>query len=430
MKQNKLFVIGIGGIMTSGIARLYQARGWTVVGSDATQSALTDELAREGMTIHIGQKPENITDDIDLVVYTVAVTAGSAGDVELKKARRLGIKCMSLDEVVSGLTREYFTISIAGVHGKSTTTAMTARILMDANFDPTVLIGTKMPELNGRNILLGESKYLVLEADDYARKFTTYKSDIAVINNIEAEHLDYYGDETAVVQAFADFINGLADNGRLIVNGQDAKTMALVRTIQLKPTQTLEIFNERSLNKHDLQVVGDFNQSNAEASACVARALGVDEARIKKSLHDFLGTWRRQEKLADGIYSDYAHHPTEIAAVIAGFAEAYPDKKLIVVFQPHQADRTKRLFEDFLHAFDRADRVIILPIFTVKGRDGDIAISSEQLVEAMNESKVSYQADFDQAFEVVKKAVDSGEAIGLFIGAGTIDGMLRVKLQA
>ncbi len=430
MKQSKLFVVGISGIMTSGIARLYQARGWTVAGSDVTQSVLTDELAREGMTIHIGQKPENITDDIDLVVYTAAVTVGSAGDVELKKARKLGIKCMSLGEVVSGLTRDYFTISIAGVHGKSTTTAMTARILMDAGLDPTVLIGTKMPELNGRNILLGESKYLVLEADDYARKFTTYKSDIAVINNIEAEHLDYYGDETAVVQAFADFISGLADNGRLIVNGQDAKTMALVRTIQLKPTQTLEIFNERSLTKHDLQVVGDFNQSNAEASACVARALGVDEARIKKSLHGFLGTWRRQEKLTEGIYSDYAHHPTEIAAVIAGFAEAYPGKKLIVVFQPHQADRTKRLFEDFLHAFDRADQVIILPIFTVKGRDGDIDISSEQLVAAINESKVSYQADFDQAFEVVKKVVDSGEAIGLFIGAGTIDGMLRAKLQA
>ena len=429
MKTQKLYVIAIGGIMTSGIARLYHSKGWEVAGSDAAQSSVTDELAAEGITVHIGQKAENIADDIDLVVYSVAVTPGSDGYAELEAAKGFGITCKSLDEVVSDLTREYFTISLAGVHGKSTTTAMTAKILIDANMDPTVLVGTKMPELNGRNVLVGESKYLVLEADDYARKFTSYKSDIAVINNIEAEHLDFYGDEAAVVQAFADFVSGLADDGVLIANGQDEKTMQLVRSLQLKPTQKLHIFNEQELAKHDLQVFGDFNMSNAEAAAAVARELGLTTEQIEKSLHSFAGTWRRQEKLADNIYTDYAHHPTEIAAAISGFKNAFADKRLIVVFQPHQADRTKRLFEDFLHAFDMADETILLPIYIVKGRDEGIEVSSEQLVDAMNSPKVHYEADFANAFARAKSAVDAGEAVALFMGAGTIDGMLRGALK-
>jgi len=428
MEKKKLFVIGIGGIMTSGIARLYLSKGWDVVGSDAAASSVTSDLQAEGIDIVIGQEAKNISEDIDLVVYTVAVTPGSDGDSELQAAKQLGISCKSLDEVVSDMTREYFTISLAGVHGKSTTTAMTAKILIEAGFDPTVLVGTKMPELNGRNVLVGESKYLVLEADDYARKFTTYSSDIAVINNIEAEHLDYYGDEAAVIQAFADFVAGLADDGVLIVNGQDQKTVDLVRSITLKPTQKLHVFNESELAKHDLQVFGEFNQSNAEAAASVARELGISTEQIEKSLNRFAGTWRRQEKLADNIYSDYAHHPTEISAAINGFKNAFADKKLLVVFQPHQADRTKRLFEDFLHAFDSADQVIMLPIFLAKGRDSGIDVSSEQLVDAINEPKVTYQAEFDAAYEIAIQAVDAGDTVALFMGAGDMDPKLRTKL--
>lgn len=353
--QNKVHLIGIGGIGISALARYFLSEGWQVSGSDLSPSETTKELKNEGMSVLIGHHATNIKQGTDLVVYNQAIPSDNP---ELVKARSLGIPCKTYPEVVGELTKKYKTIAIAGAHGKSTTTALVSLILIKAGLDPTVIIGTKLKEFGGKNFRKGKGDWLVIEADEWKASFLNYFPTLAVITNIDKEHLDFYKNFSNVKKTFEKF----------------KKQCETIVTASKNPKLLSKI-------KKVLWLPGQHNLSNALSAYAIAKKLKIPEAIILKALSKYRGAWRRMEyrgimKLnpkpqipGPRVYDDYAHHPTEIRATLAGFREKWPKNVIICVFQPHQVQRLKLLFNDFKTAFKDADKTVILPTYEVAGRE-------------------------------------------------------------
>jgi UDP-N-acetylmuramate--alanine ligase len=346
----KVYFIGIGGIGMSAVARMLALRSFSegglveVLGSDRSESLVTDELEKLGVKVFYKQEAENITPDIDLVIYTIAMTDDSP---ELVKARELGIACKTYPEMLGLISADKYTIAIAGTHGKTTTTAMIAEMMIAAGLDPTVIVGSLLK--SGTNFIAGKSKYFVVEACEYRRSFLNLHPTLAVVTNIDADHLDYYKDLDDIKSAFSQF---LSQSENKIVDYQKYLAKA-----------------------PELLVPGEHNRQNAAVALAVADFLQIDEEVAKKALSKFSGTWRRFEykgETKEGalIYDDYAHHPTEIKASILGAREFMKKQglagKLIIAFQPHLYSRTKLLKDDFAEALAGADQVILLPIYAAR----------------------------------------------------------------
>jgi len=378
----RIHFIGIGGIGISALARYFFSQGWSVSGSDLVRSSITDELLKEGIRIFIGHSRSLIRANrrISRVIYNQAITDSNS---ELKVARQLGIPCQSYPEAVGLLTQRYKTIAVAGAHGKSTTTALISLILIEAKLDPTVIIGTKLREFHNRNFRLGKGEWLVLEADEWKGSFWHYSPTIAVITNIDKEHLDFYKTFANVKKSFVRFINNIKPAGTLVINQSHANVLKnvsmRVTTFSLRDSAAAKI-------KKVLQVSGEHNVLNALAAYRVGRILDIPEKTILKALGRYQGAWRRMEyrgqlktksskalpagrQVKAAVYDDYAHHPTEIKATLAGMRQKWPKNRLICVFQAHQVERLNLLFSDFKRAFKDADEVVILPTYEVAGRE-------------------------------------------------------------
>lgn len=415
--------IGIGGIGTSALAQWYLASGCMVSGTDAVASEITDLLASKGIAVSIGDTAQSIQ-GAELVIHSAAVKEDNPA---LAAAKKAGIKTLLYGQALGEVSKQYKTIAISGAHGKSTTTAMLAGILIDAGLDPTVIVGTKMKSLDGNNFRSGKGEYLVIEADDFNRHFLDLHQFISVVTNIDAEHLDIYKDLTGVKQAFAQFITNTADNGYVVANGQDDNTVdVLQQIIDLKPE--LHLYNEHEITLHQLKLPGEHNQSNAEAAATVSRLLEINNEKIEESLSSFAGVWRRLEELQEGVFSDYAHHPTEIRATLKAFKEANPGKKLICVFEPHQRKRLVQLFDQFVDCFDDADKVLLLPVYVVRGRDDATGVDSADLANKIGRASVRFVPDFEQAFDYVKPLINNDNIV-VFMGAGSVDQQARDKIE-
>lgn len=417
-----IHIIGVGGIGTSALAQYYLKKGLIVSGSDAARSEVTDSLKAKGIRVIIGHLAENVR-GADLVIHSAAVKEGNE---EFDAAKLAQIPTKLYAEAMGEITKNYTTIAVSGSHGKSTTTAMIAKILIDAGLDPTVIVGTKMHELGGNNFRMGEGELLVLEADDYNRHFHNYHPTIAVVTNVDAEHLDIYKNLSGVKEAFVKFLQGTKQGGTIIANGADKNTVEVIKKTDLLKHQVI-LYNETDLARHDLGVPGEHNESNAEAAFWVAKTVGVDEQQIKKSLGAFRGSWRRLEEIKEGVYTDYAHHPTEIKATLRALKQANPDKQLICVFQPHQRDRLNKLFDEFKEAFVDADELYIIPLYVARGRDMESGRDSAGLAKFIARPKAQYKASFESAFEVAKPRLND-QNIVVFMGAGSIDEMLRSSL--
>ncbi len=425
----KIHFIGIGGIGVSAIAQYYLAKGREISGSDLASSEITKLLKKKGIKIIIGQKAKNITKDIDLVIYSPAIQPDNP---ELKQAKKFGIKCLSYPEALGELTKKHFTIAVSGTHGKSTTTAMLALILIKAGLNPTVIVGTKLKEFNNSNFRMGESRYLVIEACEHEESFLNYWPKIIVISNIEKDHLDYYKNLNNVMKAFSKFIGHLPKKGVLIVNKDDENIQNLIINNQLSVIN-YQLSNSKDTEKLKkfLKVPGEYNIYNALAALAEARVLKVPDKVSYQALSKFRGTWRRFEiKKAiisnhlSFIISDYAHHPTEIKAALSGAKDKFPNSKIWCVFQPHQYQRTFYLFNDFTKAFDDADEIILTKIYDVAGRGDDkIAkkVSGKKLAKAIEKrgKKVHYIDDFKKIPQFLRKKVKSNDVV-LIMGAGDI----------
>lgn len=325
--------IGIGGIGLSAIARYCKNMGAHVTGSDSGHSKITEDLQKEGVIVYQRHDAKNLSDDVTLVIYTIAVTDTN---VELKTARERGIVCMTYPEALGLLTQEYTTIAVCGTHGKTTTTAMIASMLTACGKNPTVIVGSLLSS-SGSNFVQGDSEYLVVEACEYKRSFLNLHPTHVVVTNIDEDHLDYYKDIKDIESAFQSFSDLIPSSG-LLVSHSDVSLHTVSKKI-----------NADDINKDEIElsVLGDHNKRNAQLALTLAKELGLDEVEARKGLLSFTGTWRRLEYKGTQkgaiLYDDYGHHPTEIQATLQALREKYKQGKfkLIVVFQPHLFSRTK-----------------------------------------------------------------------------------------
>jgi UDP-N-acetylmuramate--alanine ligase len=431
----KVYFIGIGGIGVSALAQYYFAKGHEVSGSDLVASEITDFLKNQGIKINIGQKSENIKQDIDLAVYSPAVKIDNP---EYKKVKKLGIKIQSYPEALGELTKNHFTIAVSGSHGKSTTTAMIALVLIKAGLDPTVIVGTKVKEFSGQgglasdegnNFRDGKSKVLVIEACEYDSSFLYYLPKIAVVTNVDKEHLDYFKTFANVKKAFLKFIMRLPADGFLVFNIDNEFIPRFEQPKFKTAGYSLEQPEAKKIKK-SLKVPGSHNVSNALAALQVARILEIPDEIIFGALSEFKGTWRRFETKnvsVNGkkiiIISDYAHHPNEILATIKAAREKYPKKFITCVFQPHQYQRTHYLFNDFVKVFQLAiiDEFIITDIYDVAGRETKTikkSVSAKKLVKKINKDSVKYFSLCDIE-EYIKKSIKNIDVL-IIMGAGDI----------
>jgi len=422
----KIHLIGIGGIGVSALAQYYLAKGHEVSGSDLVASEITDFLIEKGIKVSIGNFAKNVENDFSLVVHSPAVKADNP---EYKRAKELGIKTQSYPEALGELTKEYYTIAVAGAHGKSTTTAMIALVLTKAGLDPTVIVGTKLKEFGGSNFRLGKGKFLVIEACEYDSSFLNYLPKITVITNVDKEHLDYFKTFANVKKAFKDFIMQLPKDGFLVFNKDDKYTPKInkpkFKTIEFSVKQ-----KEAKKIKSILKVPGLHNVSNASAALRVAQVLAIPDEIAYKALSEFNGTWRRfeiKEGIVGGkkitVVSDYAHHPNEILATLKAAREKYSKNKIWCVFQPHQHQRTYYLFNDFVKTFRKVpiDKIIITDIYDVAGRETKVIngeVSSEKLVNKINRDNVEYIPLCDIK-ERLEENMNSGDVL-IIMGAGDI----------
>ncbi|MDP3015127.1 MAG: UDP-N-acetylmuramate--L-alanine ligase [bacterium] len=439
IKLKTVHFIGIGGIGTSALARWFLRHGWKVSGSDSNASSITDALKKEGVKIFIGHHAKNISQKTKLVIHSAAI---SAENPEFEQAGFLKIPIKSYAEFIGDLTKLYKTLAVSGSHGKSTTTALLSLVLIKAGFDPTVIVGTKLKEFGDSNFRNGKSEYLVLEADEYQKSFLRYSPAAAIITNIDREHLDIYKNLNEIKKVFLKFINNIQFGGILVVNKDDKNLFSLKNKIQkIAEKNKLKIYwysifprdikiasgyrprndgknviasqRRSNLNKSMLsrrmsailKIPGEHNLSNSLAAYTLAKVLGIKEKDIFNAVGGYRGAWRRMElrgylnlkpktkNLKPIIYDDYAHHPTEIKATLAGIAQKWPKTAIICVFQPHQAQRLSALFKEFVGAFDNADVLILLDIFKVKGRDNvSHNINSKKLAEAVEKHATQLKA--------------------------------------
>jgi UDP-N-acetylmuramate--alanine ligase len=396
MAKEHVYFIGIGGIGMSALARYFKLQGYRVSGSDGTASQITKSLKKDSITVKIGHSKDNVPSNAAFVIYNRAIPVDNP---ELLAASKLQLPILPYAAVLGKLTEQYLTIAITGSHGKSTTTALAGLALTAGGLDPTVLVGTNLKEFGDKNIRCGRSPYLVLEADDFGAAFLDYSPFISIITNVDREHMDFYKTFARVKAAFLKFMARTREGGALILNRDDAvlysmraKITTIARAKNLRviwystkhfssgsaATASAVTAGAVSKIRSAMKIPGEHNVSNASAVYELARLLNINEKKIISALGSYHGSWRRMEyrgelKIARlviiSIYDDYAHHPTEIRATLDAFRKKYPHSPLVCVFQPHQAKRLKVLFREFVESFVDADILVLVPAYTVVGRD-------------------------------------------------------------
>jgi len=441
--------VGIGGIGMSGIAEVLLNLGYRVSGSDLRSTPITESLALHGAGIFLTHAASNVA-GAHVVVTSSAVQPENP---EILEAIRAKIPVIPRAEMLAELARLKYSIAIAGTHGKTTTTSMIAAILDRAGFDPTVVVGGLLNTI-GSNARLGKGDYFVLEADESDRSFLLLTPAIAVVTNIEADHLDHYKDLDDIQSAFLSFINKVPFYGAAVLCLDDPAVQSLIPGIKrrfvtfgaaaqadvcifdcvtenLGSSFTLR-YNGGSTQKFRLQVPGYHNVLNAAAAFAAARDMGVDPSVIAAALQEFQGVARRfQIKRRDNItvVDDYAHHPTEIRATLAA-AKSGNFRRVFAVFQPHRYTRVMHLFDDFARAFNLADAALILDIYPA-GETPIEGITTPALIEkirSFGHRNVLYAPDYETVESYISENVRTGDAV-VVMGAGSVTKLSDVLTQ-
>ena len=375
-----IYMLGIGGIGMSALARYYHSHGYTVAGYDRTPSPLTRQLEDEGMAVHYEDNPALLPTDIDFVVYTPAVPKDLK---EFEALKQSNIKIMKRSEALGLVSEHHFTLAIAGTHGKTTTTAMVAHILHTCGKDTTAFIGGIANNFNS-NLLLGEGddSIMVVEADEFDRSFLHLRPNISIINSIDADHLDIYGDRQHLVQSFNDFA-GLTEGKVIVKEGLAIHTDRGIRfgfggscdycaeIIKTEKGVTdFIIFGEGRKTEVKLPMAGSHNVMNATAAFIAARQVGLEPNAIAEALATFKGVKRRFDIRVNNekhcYIDDYAHHPEEIRSCLTAVKASFPERRLTLVFQPHLFSRTRDFMDEFASVLALADRLILLDIYPAR----------------------------------------------------------------
>jgi len=435
-------MVGIGGTGMSSAARLLLAGGCKLSGSDSTASGVTAEMARIGAMVSIGHSRENIPDGCDLVVTTAAARPDNPEVVEAKKRNLHIIKYARL---VGLMMRDRMGIGVAGTHGKTTTSSMLAEVLRFASLKPSYIIGGKIVG-HRQYDCAGSGQFFVAEACEYDRSFLSLCPTYSIITNVEPDHLDYYGSKEALYEAFKQYLLMMPSHGMALIGGDSAAAVEAARAARCRimtyglgehcdwrvrihqstnGISSFELAGPQTINI-EISLPGEHNIINAAGVAALAASLGVKRDVIAAGLAGFQGVERRFQMLTPGmsisVIDDYAHHPTEIAAVLRGARNWFPGRRLWVVFQAHQHSRTRAFFEDFAQSLTLADRVTIAKIFSVRETEydrmsvngGDIA---GRLYQLSTESE--YLPDFRSIEYLLDSESSKGDVI-IIMGAGDI----------
>lgn len=462
-KIKKVHLVGVGGIMMSAMARYFLAQNVSVSGSDREESQIVKDLRKEGVKFLAGHKVSNVKKDVDLVIYTRAL---SKYNPELEAAKKLNLKTATVYKVLGELSKDKSTIAVAGIHGKSTTTTMIGLISEAAGFKPSVFVGTQVKEWKS-NFRFGKSNLLISEACEYKDNFLALKPKIGVITNIEAEHLDYFKNLDRLIKSFQKFAAGIKRDGYLIVNGDNQYSLNIkggaarricfgqgkendfrAEKIKLGPAGSSFVVNCPSFMRYNncefrLNIPGLFNIYNALAAISTAAVMGVEQEITERCLENFGGIWRRFEfvgiKNKIEYYNDYAHHPTEIKATLEAAKLKFGDKNWWLVYQPHLYSRTADFLESFARELSAAPNLILASIYPAR-EENKRGIESSDLAELINKHYPrrrpaiylgeGYKKDVKNNYKLIrqylKDKVKPGEIV-MIMGAGDVDKILKAE---
>jgi len=434
-----VYFIGIGGIGMSALARYFDSRGIKVSGYDRTSTVLTRELSSEGMSVVYDDDPVSLPTDVDEVVYTPAIPATNR---ILQHFREKGYSLLKRSDVLQLISESSYNICIAGTHGKTTISTMTAHLLRHSGYGCNAFLGGIASNYN-TNFWSDKRDVSVIEADEYDRSFLKLSPDIAVISAMDADHLDIYGTPEAMEQAFIDFSGKIKQDGVLFtkyglkrnaemktgrhftyaVNNESADVYGC--NIRMKDgSYHYDVVNRgKNLNDVELNMGGVHNIENSVAAIAIAQELNIDDDKIRSAVAAFRGVKRRFEyiiKKSEQVFiDDYAHHPEELRALISGARGLFPDKKCTVVFQPHLFTRTRDLADGFADSLDTADEVILLPIYPA--RELPIAgVESEMIIKRMKNKNCRVLEKED----LLKWIAENKPSFLITAGAGDIDQMV------
>ena len=384
-----IHMIGIGGIGMSGIAEILLQKGYKVTGSDARLSETTERLEKMGATVYEGHQPEQI-DGADVVVYTSAVKATE--NVETREALDRKIPVIKRAEMLAELMRMKYGIGIAGTHGKTTTTTIAGLVVQEGNFDPTIVVGGRVHSFEETNAVVGTGDIIIVEADEYDRTFLRLSPSLAVITNIDLEHLDIYDDEEDLKKAFIEFANKVPFYGAVIVCLDDPLVRSIIPHIERRvitygktPQASLRavdietdgfessftvLHNQDIWGEVTIEAPGEHNVKNALAAIATGLELQMQKEDIIKGISNFEGVFRRFQKKDEHndimVIDDYAHHPTEVKATLEAARNGWPKRRLVAVFQPHLYSRTQQLYQEFGISFFDSDVAVITDIYPAR----------------------------------------------------------------
>ena len=441
-KRHRLHFVGIGGIGMSGIAEVLLNLGYAVTGSDLHESEVTERLRKLGAQVFVGHQEGNLAADPSVVVISTAVKYSNP---EVLEARRRHIPVIPRAEMLAELMRMKYGVAVAGSHGKTTTTSMIAAVLSTAGLDPTMVIGGRVHML-GTNAKMGQGAILVAEADESDGSFLLLSPTIAVVTNIDREHMDFHQTMERLNESFLDFINKIPFYGLAVLCLDNAHVRALLpkvrkrfatyglssdadfsaQDLQMKPTgvEYTVLHHEKPLGKLRLHLPGRHSASNALAAVAVGHELEIPFSRVAEALGDFTGIHRRFEIKGEPrgitIIDDYGHHPAEIQATIEAIHDSWK-RPLIVIFQPHRFSRTQDLFDDFLTAFEGADRLVLTEIYAA-GEDPIEGVTSEALYQGIKRRghmEVDFIPDKGQIVKQLVGKLNPGDIV-LTLGAGDV----------
>jgi UDP-N-acetylmuramate--alanine ligase len=439
----KLHFVGIGGIGMSGIAEILMDQGFSVTGSDRAGSDNTERLAALGARIYIGHKGTNVEPDVDALVYSSAIPLDNP---EIVVANQRKIPVIRRAEMLAEVMRLKYGIGIAGTHGKTTTTSMVSLVLMEGGVDPTVIVGGRLHGLAGSNARMGKGEFIVVEADEFDRSFLSITPTIAVLTTLETDHLDCYRDLEDIKSAFIQFAGKVPFYGFIVLcldepalqdimpklkkkiityglNGQaDLQAVDLVH--KENRTRFVVLQNGKELGEVELQIPGKHNVQNALAAIAVGLELNVPFDKVKAGIEKFTGVFRRWEIKAEiggiTVVDDYAHHPTEIKATLAGVKAGWR-RRVICVFQPHLYSRTRDFYDEFGRSFFNADVLVLTDVYPAR-EEPIQGVTGELIVNAAKEvghKRVEYVPDKTQIPDFLMKIKQPGDII-ITMGAGDI----------
>jgi UDP-N-acetylmuramate--alanine ligase len=438
--------IGIGGIGMSGLAQVLMRNRAVVSGSDQTAGPSVSRLQQLGVPIRIGHQPEHVPQDADAVVITAAVKPDNP---ELVQARQQGCEVYKYAQMLGQLMNRYQGIAVSGTHGKSTTSGWLSYLLRRSGIDASFIIGAVVSQL-GSSSGVGDSPYFVAEACEYDRSFLNLRPTMAAVLNIEADHLDYYKDEAEIVEAFRQFMGGVAFEGTVVANGQDRNVLEVIKALRpdvecltfgmeescsyyakdlelVDGLYRFDVFGQgQFLGRAGISLPGRHNVMNALAVVAMARRIGVPMKTILQGLPEFRGVDRRLTLRGRAgqvtVLDDYAHHPTEIRASLSGIRELYKPRRLWCVFQPHQYSRTRFLLEDFAESFKLADVTVVPEIYFVRdSQENRQAVNAQVLVDRLRGcgSQAEFIDGFDAICDYLQAHVEAGDVV-VTMGAGDV----------